>query len=219
MKHHYDIPRVSIRLRGRASLIYGCGLLLLILLIRHIWFVASWRRSRGLALILLMYFILTGIQWILAWLERPLTVDATQQGRLDAMKVTISIPVYNEDPEVLDRVLFALFQQTRPPDRVQVVDDGSKVSYTEVREWWETRADPSVDFSWVRQANAGKKRAQERTFRGDDADVFITLDSDTVLEANAISEGLKPFADSRVQSVSRPGTRLEQRLEPADPAQ
>ena len=57
-------------------------------------------------------------------------------------------------------------------------------------------------FHLVRQVNAGKKRAQWRTFSGDPADVFITLDSDTVLEVNAIHEGLKPFADRRVHSVA-----------------
>lgn len=52
------------------------------------------------------------------------------------------------------------------------------------------------------QPNTGKKRAQARTFRFDPADVFVTLDSDTVLDAHALEEGLKPFADQRVQSVA-----------------
>ncbi len=118
------------------------------------------------------------------------------------MKVTVNVPVYNEEPLVLDRVLYALFSQTRLPDRVDVVDDGSGVDYGNVRDYWLSRHPPGVRFSWIRQQNQGKKLAQARTFGTDDADIYITLDSDTTLARNAIEEGLKPFADRRVQSVA-----------------
>jgi hyaluronan synthase len=146
------------------------------------------------------YFVVTAFQWMTAWLERPYTVTPVQQARLDRMSVTVNIPVFNEDPEVLDRVLYAVFRQTRLPNRIEVVDDGSKVSYDVVRDWWMRNHPRNVEFSWVHQENAGKKRAQARTFCGDLADIFITLDSDTVLEERAIEEGLKPFADRRVHS-------------------
>lgn len=202
MKHVYEIPRVAIK-RPRASVWgSGVGVLLIVLLIRHAWFIVSWHRYRDLTVIWMMYFVVTGVQWALSWLERPVTVGEFQQKILDRMHVTVSIPVFNEDPEVLDRVLYALFAQTRLPSRVQVVDDGSAVDYEEVREWWEQHRPPTVDFSWLRQENAGKKIAQAQTFSGDPADVFVTLDSDTVLEARALCEGLKPFADQRVQSVA-----------------
>ncbi len=202
MKHVYEIPRVAIK-RPRASVWgSGVGVLLIVLLIRHAWFIVSWHRYRDLTVIWMMYFVVTGAQWALSWLERPVTVGEFQQKILDRMHVTVSIPVFNEDPEVLDRVLYALFAQTRLPSRVQVVNDGSAVNYEEVREWWEQHRPPTVDFSWLRQENAGKKIAQAQTFSGDPADVFVTLDSDTVLEARALCEGLKPFADQRVQSVA-----------------
>jgi hyaluronan synthase len=99
-------------------------------------------------------------------------------------------------------VLCSLFLQNRLPDRVQVVDDGSSVGYEEVRIWWTLHHPSAVEFSWARQDNAGKKCAQASTFHNDPADVFVTLDSDTVLEERALDEGLKPFADARVQSVA-----------------
>lgn len=180
----------------------GVGVLLIVLTIRHVWFIVSWHRYRDLAVIWMMYFAISAAQWAMSWLERPFTVDAVQQAQLDQMRVTVSIPVFNEDPGVLDRVMYALLRQTRLPERVQVVDDGSSVDYAEVREWWELHHPPTVDFSWVRQQNGGKKNAQARTFWGDPADAFVTLDSDTVLDAHALDEGLKPFADRRVQSVA-----------------
>jgi hyaluronan synthase len=202
MTHEYDIPEVTI-IRPRTTLwVAGVSALLVVLLIRHVWFIVSWHHYKILTLIWMMYFLLTAMQWVISWLEKPFTAGASQQVGLDRMRVTVSIPVFNEDPEVLDRVLYAAFHQTRLPSRVQVVDDGSAVDYSEVRDWWRWHSPPGVEFSWIRQENAGKKRAQARTFQGDTADVFVTLDSDTVLEARAIDEGLKPFADRRVQSVA-----------------
>jgi hyaluronan synthase len=99
-------------------------------------------------------------------------------------------------------VLFALFRQTRLPNRVQVVDDGSAANYAEVIDYWTEHRPAQIDFSWLRQENRGKRHAQARTFRADPADIFITLDSDTALDREAIAEGLKPFADDRVQSVA-----------------
>lgn len=202
MNHHYDIPRVTID-RPRAMVWTALvGVVLIVLMVRHVWFILSWHRYRDLTVIWLMYFVITAGQWAASWLEKPWQVTGAQQARLDRMRVTVAIPVFNEDPEVLDRVLYALFGQTRLPARVQVVDDGSDVDYQEVQDWWELHHPPGMDFEWVRQHNGGKKTAHARTFRDDPADVFVTLDSDTVLEERALHEGLKPFADPRVQSVA-----------------
>jgi hyaluronan synthase len=202
MNHEHKIPTVSI-VRPRAYLwITGVGALLAVLVLRHVWFVISWGHYRLLAVLWLIYFIITALQWGISWLERPFTVRGADPTGLDRMRITVNVPVFNEDPEVLDRVLYALFRQTRLPSRVEVVDDGSTVDYQEVQTWWEQHHPPAVQFTWIRQANAGKKWAQARTFAGDPADVFVTLDSDTVLEARALEEGIKPFLDGRVQSVA-----------------
>jgi hyaluronan synthase len=202
MTHEYEIPSVRIQ-RPRAGLwITSAALLIAVFGIRHIWFIMSWGHDRFLAVLWTAYFGFTAFQWLLSWLERPFTATAMQQATVDRMRVTVNIPVFNEDPVVLDRVLFALFHQTRLPARVQVVDDGSSVDYSKIWTHWIACHPGQVEFSWVWQANAGKKRAQARTFRGDAAEVFVTLDSDTVLDAHALEEGLKPFADPKVQSVA-----------------
>jgi hyaluronan synthase len=202
MRHEYDIPRVSIRRPRSYVWIAGVSVLLTFLTIRHAWFIMSWGPYRPLAILWTMYFVITGLQWGLSWLERPYIVDEIGQHKLDRMLITVNVPVYNEDPEVLDRVLYALFRQSRLPNYVQVVDDGSKIDYTEIRTWWERCHPAQVHFSWIRQQNAGKKHAQVHTFRNTPADVFVTLDSDTVLDRHALREGIKPFADERVHSVA-----------------
>lgn len=202
MKHEYRIPTVTIKKPRSFLWVTGVAVVVFLLAARHVWFIMSWEKYRFLAVLWMTYFVVTAFQWMTAWLERPYTVTPVQQARLDRMSVTVNIPVFNEDSEVLDRVLYAVFRQTRLPNRIEVVDDGSKVSYDVVRDWWMRNHPRNVEFSWVRQENAGKKRAQARTFCGDLADIFITLDSDTVLEERAIEEGLKPFADRRVHSVA-----------------
>ena len=129
-------------------------------------------------------------QVLLAWLGRPYRC-AAPPGR-----AVVIIPCYNEDARYLARVLESLRRQTRPPDAVIVCDDGSKVDYAAVREAY-------PEAVWIRQDNAGKKHAQAACIRHDrEAVFFVTIDSDSALERKALEEGLRPFADERVQAVA-----------------
>jgi hyaluronan synthase len=202
VNHVYDIPRVVLRRTPRLVLIIFVGLTLIFLLLHHLDILATHRGDALLMKIWTGTFILSIVQLTLSWRDAPIQVSAIQQKRLGRMVVTVNIPVYNEDAQLLDRAIFALFNQTRLPNRVQVVDDGSAADYSELRAYWESNHPPQVEFSWVRQENQGKRHAQACTFRYDDADIFITLDSDTALEQNAIHEGMKPFANKNVQSVA-----------------
>jgi len=130
-------------------------------------------------------------QVVMAWLGRPYTADPPA-----GLRVCVIVPCYNEDPAYLRRVLDSLRCQTRKADRVIVCDDGSKVSYAGIPE-----AYPEVTF--LRQDNAGKKHAQAACWRADwDADIYCNIDSDSALEPRALEQGLRPFADPRVQAVA-----------------
>jgi hyaluronan synthase len=182
----------------------GVDIVIALSIVRHIYYIEMWSRYRLITVIWTVAFSFVALQWVVSWLERPYTVTPQQQACLDQMRVTVNIPVYNEEPVVLDRVMYALFAQTRLPSRVDVVDDGStNEDYSQVRDYWLAHHPRSVELNWRRYPNVGKKRAQARTFGSDPAaDVFVTLDSDTTLADNALEEGLKPFADPRVHSVA-----------------
>ena len=141
--------------------------------------------------------------WVLSAFDRPVRVSATEQARLDGLRVVVTVPVYNEDRAILDRCIWALVNQSRKPQRIDVVDDGSTtVDYSDVRAHWEGEHQ-GVEVTWERQPNAGKRRAHCLTFKSDKlADIFVTVDSDTALVHNGLEEGLKPFADPAVQSVA-----------------
>lgn len=204
MKHEYNIPTATAVRPPLAPVLVGVSIVIGLSVARHVYYIDMWANYRLITVIWTVSFSFTAVQWVVSWLERPYTVTREQQAHLDRIRVTVNIPVYNEEPVVLDRVLYSLFAQTRLPNRVDVVDDGStKEDYSEVREYWLEHHPPSVELNWRRYPNVGKKRAQARTFGSDPAaDVFVTLDSDTTLANNALEEGLKPFADSRVHSVA-----------------
>jgi hyaluronan synthase len=146
-------------------------------------------------------FVLLTWQMTAACLERPV------RGRRGTGKLmtAVAIPVFNEDPELLTRCLDSVLAQSRRPDLVLVTDDGSAVDYSQVRAEFEAAAAAAgVVASWERfPVNRGKRNAQAAAFRGaPQADIYITVDSDAILDYHAIAEGLKPFADPEVQSVA-----------------
>ena len=193
LSRSYEIPTVRLRRRLWLLWIVIIGVCA-VGAYRHAEFFLIYRQEPTLMAIWAVLFLFAAVQGVLAWFERPYTVKRWERARLSRLRVTVNIPVYNEDPALLDRALYSLARQTRLPDRVSVVDDGSKHDYAEVRDWWQARWPASSEFHWTRQA---------ATFANDPhADIFITIDSDTALAINAIEEGLKPFADPRVQSVA-----------------
>jgi hyaluronan synthase len=194
----YEIPTVTFSRKT------GRGLALTGLLLAS---VAAWRASRGVPWALLAAAAPTAgfraLSWGLSWLDKPVTVSPAAQARLSRLHVTVAVPCYNEDPPLLDRCLYALANQTRPPQMVWVVDDGSSEDYTALRSYWARRWPGGTEVRWSRQANQGKRRAHAVVFAGvPEADIFVTVDSDTTLALNAIEEGLKPFACRRVMSVA-----------------
>lgn len=199
--HRYDLPEVRIK-STRPLLWIALFDVAALGVVRHVLFFFWYKNYVLLMCTWAAIFLLTSAQWFVSWRERPFKVTPQQWEKLNRMRVAVNIPVYNEDPALLDRALYALFTQTRLPDEVEVVDDGSAVDYSSVRRYWRRYHPPGCRLTWVRQENQGKKHAQARTFRHTNAEILVTLDSDTALDRRAIEEGLKPFADRRVQSVA-----------------
>jgi hyaluronan synthase len=137
--------------------------------------------------------------------ERTRRPSPRARRQLDAMHVAVLLPVYNEDPGYLRLGLESFLAQTRRPDSVHVVDDGSTSSdYAQIRGWWERAAAAAgITTTWERTPNGGKRRAQASGVAASPgADVYITVDSDSCLAPNAIEEILLPFTRARVQSVA-----------------
>lgn len=129
---------------------------------------------------------------------------------LGALSVDVVVPIYNEDPALLAAGVEAIAAQTRPPRALWLIDDGSVAGGEPAL----VLTDPVVERAvaaarargitvhTVRQPNAGKRWAQSRAFSSSDADIFITIDSDTCLDPVAIEKLLVPFSLPTVQSVA-----------------
>jgi len=130
-----------------------------------------------------------------------------QVRREDLMDAAVIVPIYNEDPEILRRCLMTIAEQTEPPRTVMVVDDGSasddaaRIAESLIG----TFVEYGVRLLVLRQPkNMGKREALARGFlTAPHADVYIGVDSDTVLDKYAFEELLAPmYADEKVTGAT-----------------
>jgi hyaluronan synthase len=136
--------------------------------------------------------------------------------RLDLLQVDVVVPIYNEDPAFLAAGIRSFSEQTRKPRTVWLVDDGTMkdgIPYDILENRLVADAvaltrSSGIDVQCQRQDNAGKRHAQAKAFALSDADVFVTMDSDTVLRHDAIEKLLIPFSRRRTMSVA--GTAVGQ---------
>jgi hyaluronan synthase len=111
-------------------------------------------------------------------------------------RVVAIVPIYEENEERVHEVVWSLIRQTRPPDHIYVMDDGSEF--------------PLMGFdhplvTWMRQENAGKRHAQAAMlaqFTKDDYDLIVTVDSDSVFDLDAVEHLMRAFHDPEVMATT-----------------
>jgi hyaluronan synthase len=116
-------------------------------------------------------------------------------------RVAVIVPFYNEDPVAFERCLRSITSQSRLPEEIWVIDDGSP---DDTCLGVARRILDGVPGVAIRRSatNHGKRQAQGYAFARTNCDILVTIDSDTVLDPAAIGEGLRPFADPRVNAVT-----------------
>ena len=113
----------------------------------------------------------------------------------------VVIPAYNEGRNVYDTVK-SVIECDYDPEKLHVivVDDGSK---DDTRQWIERAM---KDFPRVRAIfkirNSGKKHALSDAMRTSTAEVVVTIDSDSIIDKDAITNIVRPFADKKVGAVA-----------------
>lgn len=152
----------------------------------------------------LLSALLIAAQFAVSMFSRPFTANGSERDALDALQVVVLVPCFNESPDLLEASLRSMLEQSRPPAAISVVDDGSSVDYGPVERAITAAAESAnVRVHWRRTLNHGKRYALINAARQEvEADIYVTVDSDSVLDPMAIEEGIKPFADERVQSVA-----------------
>ncbi|MEU2582198.1 glycosyltransferase [Streptomyces avermitilis] len=163
------------------------------------------RTQSRLTLVWISLFVIFLLQTFMYHLERPIKLTPRITRQLGELHVAILVPVYNEDPGYLKLGLESFLRQTRRPDSVHIVDDGStNGDYVGIRSWWEQAAHHAgIATTWQRVPNGGKRHAQAHAVGvSPDADIYITCDSDSCFAPTAIEQALIPFSRPRVQSVA-----------------
>ncbi|MEQ8264471.1 glycosyltransferase family A protein [Pseudohaliea sp.] len=102
------------------------------------------------------------------------------------MKIAILIPAYNAG-RFIEAALDSVAKQSRRPDEVIVVDDGSIDNTADVVETWR-RLHPEMALLLVTQANEGASAARNKALRSASSGLVAFLDADDLLEPGHLQE-------------------------------
>jgi hyaluronan synthase len=112
------------------------------------------------------------------------------KGKTPENLVSVIIPVYNQEALIGD-VIKAILKSTYPNLEVVAVNDGSKDKTGEVLD---LLALEFPQLKVVHQPNGGKRIAVAHGFYASQGDFIVLVDSDSVVDENAIEELMKTFS-------------------------
>jgi hyaluronan synthase len=146
------------------------------------------------------------VKLLLSIRRRRTASPVWQEGGAAGHTVAAVITVFNESPEMLTRCLRSLLDQTRRPQAVTVIDDCSTThdAATVIRQLRADFEQAGINLQFIRfPVNRGKRHGLAAGFRQHPtADLYLCVDSDTVLEEHAVAELCAPFASRRINCTT-----------------
>lgn len=146
------------------------------------------------------------LRQLLGGLYRPVANDHTE-------KTCVIVPVYREDPLVLERSLASWLRND--PDQIVLVIDHSEHETIELARGWEA-AEPRLRTIVV--SEPGKRHALSAGIRAAEHPIAVLTDSDTLWADGFLGHLLMPFADPAIggvgcrQNVLEPHTSIWRRV-------
>jgi len=110
--------------------------------------------------------------------------------------VSILIPAYNEEKSIR-KCIDSCLNQSRAPDEIVVVNDGSTDNTLKVLESFGDK----IKIINLEENTGNKSKAQEIGLEQIKNDVFITVDADTRLSKNFVFEILRSFYEKNIIAV------------------
>jgi glycosyltransferase involved in cell wall biosynthesis len=108
--------------------------------------------------------------------------------------LAVTVAVYNEQ-KLIDQLLDALLRQTRVPDEIVLVDDGSTDATAALIK---RRSEREPRIRYVHQENAGPAAARNRAFREAQSEICVFTDGDCVPDPDWIEKLTEPFGDPAI---------------------
>ena len=141
--------------------------------------------------IFLLIFRLGFLAYIAQLFFRYKPVNSVTDGELPAC--TVIVPAYNEGKQVYDTLL-SLTHSLYPEEKLQLIaiDDGSK---DDTWDWMKKAKVELGDRVMILQqpVNQGKRHALYRGFNLGTGEVFVTVDSDSIVEKDTLRNLVSPF--------------------------
>lgn len=161
-------------------------------------------RATSLYGLLVVAYLVFKVGGALAYRPRePKTATGGQGRPADAVVV---VPYYNEDPTLLRNCLRSIVAASQSVvTAIHVVDDGSDDDALAAMAELELAAAPDHvrTFVHVHDTNLGKREGLARAVEAEsDAGVYLTVDSDTVVEPDAFDNLLAAFDDPDVTAAT-----------------
>jgi hyaluronan synthase len=116
--------------------------------------------------------------------------------------VSIIVPVYNEEPEILKDCLRSLCEQDYESLEILVVDDGSRQREElkrTVYAHFETHPRLHMIYTPI---NVGKRHAQKFGFNRCTGKIIVTIDSDTIIPQGGVRQLVQRFKDPAIGAVT-----------------
>ena len=198
-----ESPRLTPRRAPLSSTLFSAAAVIAFLLLLLPAFfrqnLAAW--SVGIAYILYDTALLAFTAIQIAKLKRATLESAAHLAR---PTLGVIIAAHNE-AGVLGVTIDHLAAQNDPPDLIVIADDGSSDDTPDRLEALYGLKPPRLgelsepapklaSLRWLRLAHGGKARALNETFTHMDTDLVVTVDADTLLEANAVGAMRAAFA-------------------------
>jgi hyaluronan synthase len=137
---------------------------------------------------------------------RPAKAGREELEYLENAWVTAVIPIYNEDPVMFEQGMRSLLAQSRLPNEIHIIDDASADAggiraAKKMRREFEARG---VKYTVsVQPVNKGKREALALGFEAAPyTDLFLCVDSDTILSRDTVRELLLPMADESIMAAT-----------------
>ncbi len=113
---------------------------------------------------------------------------------------SIVVPSFNEEPRLLKECVKSIVNGDNNKKEIIIVDDGSSNNI------WKTMLELNKKYPEVMihkfKKNKGKRFTHEFAFKNSKYDYLISIDSDTILEKDAIRKLLAPFVDKKIGATT-----------------